>query len=340
MSQTMIIEEVLARPQEVSWLPWAVQYFFFIGIAACAALFGCLLHWRKRHDAKLERLTLLIALTCAITAPLALTADLHQTARFWHFYAYPTPWSWMPWGALFLPLFTLFLGLWFAVRQLGLLRNKSDSVTKWLALASALTATGLLLYTGREVSVVQARPAWFSYAFVLAMFFSALQTFFALLIVAVRNDFQCQRQLAIWQLSALMLLAVIVAIWVSGDTLSGSAIRQWLVISPSARHYAIGWLACWLISLIFCALALRYPLTLPVRALLTVSAMALSWLMRWTLLIQGQTIPKFNAQFNPYTLPVGTDGWLAILGTFGLWIALLIIVRETVNGLARRRQHG
>ena len=28
MSQTMIIEEVLARPQEVSWLPWAVQYFF------------------------------------------------------------------------------------------------------------------------------------------------------------------------------------------------------------------------------------------------------------------------------------------------------------------------
>ncbi len=41
MSQTMIIEEVLARPQEVSWLPWAVQYFFFIGIAACAALFGC-----------------------------------------------------------------------------------------------------------------------------------------------------------------------------------------------------------------------------------------------------------------------------------------------------------
>lgn len=50
MSQTMIIEEVLARPQEVSWLPWAVQYFFFIGIAACAALFGCLLHWRDRKS--------------------------------------------------------------------------------------------------------------------------------------------------------------------------------------------------------------------------------------------------------------------------------------------------
>ena len=104
MNHSLIIDEVLAHPQDVSWLPWAVQYFFFIGIAACAALFACVLHWRKKETADLENLTLLIALTCAITAPLALTADLHQTARVWHFYAYPTPWSWMPWGALFLPL--------------------------------------------------------------------------------------------------------------------------------------------------------------------------------------------------------------------------------------------
>lgn len=79
---------------------------------------------------------------------------------------------------------------------------------------------------------------------------------------------------------------------------------------------------------------------MPLRSLLALSAMALCWLMRWTLLIQGQTLPKFNAQFNPYALPAGTDGWLAILGTFGLWIALLIIIRESVNGLARRLQHG
>lgn len=339
MTHTLMIAEVLARPQEVSWLPWAVQYFFFIGIAACAALFACLLHWRKRHDETLERLTLLIALTCAITAPLALTADLHQTARFWHFYAYPTPWSWMPWGALFLPLFTLFLGWWFVAQWIKQLFNKSYGVTKWVALASALTAVGLLVYTGREVSVVLARPVWFSYAFPLAMFFSALQTFFALLIATTRDDFPLQRRLARWQLSALILLAVVVAMWVSGDTLSGTAIRQWLAISSSARHYAFGWFAFWLMSLGFAIHALRYSLNLPLRALQASSAMALCWLMRWTLLIQGQTIPKFNAQFNPYTLPVGTDGWLAILGTFGLWIALLIIVSETVNGLARRRQH-
>ncbi len=68
-------------------------------------------------------------------------------------------------GALFLPLFTGFLALWFPAQQIKRLFNKSYNVTKWLALASALCAVGLLIYTGREVSVVLARPIWFSYAF-------------------------------------------------------------------------------------------------------------------------------------------------------------------------------
>lgn len=28
MNHSLIIDEVLAHPQDVSWLPWAVQYFF------------------------------------------------------------------------------------------------------------------------------------------------------------------------------------------------------------------------------------------------------------------------------------------------------------------------
>lgn len=340
MTHSLIIEEVLARPQDVSWLPWAVQYFFFIGIAACAALFACVLHWRRKTMPELENLTLLIALTCAITAPLALTADLHQTARVWHFYAYPTPWSWMPWGALFLPLFTGFLGLWFLAQHVKHFTHKSYSVTKWLAVGSALSAVGLLVYTGREVSIVQARPVWFSYAFPVAMFLSALQTFFALLVAASKSEQALLRKLAWGQMVTLIALAIVVVIWVSGNTLSGSAIRQWLDVASSARYYAIAWAALWVISLGLCGLLVRHPQSLPLRILLAVSAMALCWLMRWTLLIQVQTIPKFNAQFNPYSLPGGTDGWLAILGTFGLWIALIIIVREALNAIARRIQHG
>lgn len=340
MTHSLIIEEVLAHPQEISWLPWAVQYFFFIGIAACAALFACVLHWRKKAQPQLENLTLLIALTCAITAPLALTADLHQTSRVWHFYAYPTPWSWMPWGALFLPLFTGFLGLWFLAQQVKRFTHKGYSVTKWLAVGSALSAVGLLVYTGREVSVVQARPIWFSYAFPLAMFLSALQTFFALLIASVNRDSTLPRKLAWGQIVTLIVLAIVMAWWVSGDTLSGSAIRQWLDVAASARHYAIGWVVLWAVSLALCGWVIRHPSSLPLRITLAFSAMALCWLMRWTILIQVQTIPKFNAQFNPYSLPGGTDGWLAIVGTFGLWVALLIIVREGLNAIARRMQHG
>ncbi|WP_109545821.1 tetrathionate reductase subunit TtrC, partial [Escherichia coli] len=262
MNHSLIIDEVLAHPQDVSWLPWAVQYFFFIGIAACAALFACVLHWRKKETADLENLTLLIALTCAITAPLALTADLHQTARVWHFYAYPTPWSWMPWGALFLPLFTGFLGLWFLAQHVKRLTLKSYSVTKWLALGSALSAIGLLVYTGREVSVVQARPIWFSYAFPVAMFLSALQTFLALLIATTNSKDALPRKLAWGQMVTLIALAIVVAIWASGNTLSGSAIRQWLDVASSAQHYAIGWVALWLVSLALCGLVVRYPLSL------------------------------------------------------------------------------
>ena len=71
-------------------------------------------------------------------AALALTADSHQTARVWHFYAYPTPWSRMPWARCFyrrLPV----LGLWF-LAQRETANAKSYSVTKWLALGSALSA--------------------------------------------------------------------------------------------------------------------------------------------------------------------------------------------------------
>ncbi|MDX7019347.1 NrfD/PsrC family molybdoenzyme membrane anchor subunit, partial [Klebsiella aerogenes] len=78
-----------------------VQYFFFIGIACCATLYACWQCWKGRTgNPRLEAVAVFIAVTAGITAPLALTADLHQTARVWHFYAYPTPWSWMAWGSL------------------------------------------------------------------------------------------------------------------------------------------------------------------------------------------------------------------------------------------------
>ncbi|HGM7196709.1 TPA: tetrathionate reductase subunit TtrC [Serratia marcescens] len=341
MSRQLMIAEVLGQPQAVSWLPWAVQYFFFIGIAACAALLACVWRWRGGDNAAhLERMALFIGLTCAITAPLALTADLHQTARFWHFYAYPTPWSWMPWGALFLPLFTLLIGLWFLALEFARLTGRPVALLRGIAPACALVAIGLLLYTGREVSVVRARPIWFSYGFPIVMFLSALQALLALLLLTLRERPGLQAPLARGMLLTLLLLGGAILLWVCGDTLSGAAVRHWLQTQAMARRYAVGWIALWGLTLACAAWAGSRRLPCGGTTLLVAGALGLSWLMRWTLLIEVQTIPKYNATYSPYSLPLGTDGLLAIVGTFGLWLALMIMVREAQAFLLRRKQHG
>lgn len=330
----MIIDEMLAQPQAITWLPWAVQYFFFIGIASCAVLLACAARWlRHRHSERFERVCLFIALTCGITAPLALTADLHQTARFWHFYAWPTPWSWMPWGALFLPLFTLLLGLWFLLFHL---RKGNTRLLRGLALAAALTAIGLLLYTGREVSVVRARPVWFSYWLPVAMFFSAMSALLALLGLVMRD---LARRLAQGQVVALVLLGAVMLAWSLGDTLSGEALRQQWQLGGDIRLYLLTLMLLWAAALAVSLYASRYqpPFFITLASALLVAI--LCWTLRWAVLMGGQIIPKYNALTNDYSLPMGTDGLLAIIGTFGLWLALMIILRECVTWLSRRYQH-
>ncbi|MGQ9451349.1 tetrathionate reductase subunit TtrC [Leclercia sp. TB492] len=330
----MIIDEMLAQPQAITWLPWAVQYFFFIGIASCAVLLACAARWlRHRHSERFERVCLFIALTCGITAPLALTADLHQTARFWHFYAWPTPWSWMPWGALFLPLFTLLLGLWFLLFHL---RKGNTRLLRGLALAAALTAIGLLLYTGREVSVVRARPVWFSYWLPVAMFFSAMSALLALLGLVMRD---LARRLAQGQVVALVLLGAVMLAWSLGDTLSGEALRQQWQLGGDIRLYLLTLMLLWAAALTVSLYASRYqpPFFIILASALLVAI--LCWTLRWAVLMGGQIIPKYNALKNDYSLPMGTDGLLAIIGTFGLWLALMIILGECVTWLSRRYQH-
>ncbi|MDU4841793.1 MAG: tetrathionate reductase subunit TtrC [Leclercia adecarboxylata] len=330
----MIIDEMLAQPQAITWLPWAVQYFFFIGIASCAVLLACAARLlRHRHSERFERVCLFIALTCGITAPLALTADLHQTARFWHFYAWPTPWSWMPWGALFLPLFTLLLGLWFLLFHL---RKGNTRLLRGLALAAALTAIGLLLYTGREVSVVRARPVWFSYWLPMAMFFSAMSALLALLGLVMRD---LARRLAQGQVVALVLLGAVMLAWSLGDTLSGEALRQQWQLGGDIRLYLLTLMLLWAAALAVSLYASRYqpPFFITLASALLVAI--LCWTLRWAVLMGGQIIPKYNALTNDYSLPMGTDGLLAIIGTFGLWLALMIILGECVTWLSRRYQH-
>ncbi len=106
----MNITEVLAPAQEIAWLPWAVQYFFYIGSAyAAAILFLIALIFKSSTSHQFRSALVLVMAIGAIVGPLALTGDLHQPGRAWHFYAHITPWSWMSLGSLFLPLFLVWL---------------------------------------------------------------------------------------------------------------------------------------------------------------------------------------------------------------------------------------
>ena len=89
----MDIIELLTPHYEAAWLPWAVQYFFLAGLATGAALLATWSLWSRPDGAARQALPLIMVLlaTTAISAPVALLADLHQPARFWHFYVHITP---------------------------------------------------------------------------------------------------------------------------------------------------------------------------------------------------------------------------------------------------------
>ncbi|RRD41157.1 NrfD/PsrC family molybdoenzyme membrane anchor subunit, partial [Tessaracoccus sp. OH4464_COT-324] len=87
----MIIREILVEPQAIAWLPWAVSYFFFIGLACSSVLIAFLFNLVK--NSYVELIAISLAIVCVIVAPVALIADLHQPSRIINFYLNPTIWS-------------------------------------------------------------------------------------------------------------------------------------------------------------------------------------------------------------------------------------------------------
>ncbi|HDL6510209.1 TPA: tetrathionate reductase subunit TtrC [Yersinia enterocolitica] len=347
MIHETMIREILARPQDIAWLPWAVQYFFFIGLACSAVLFAggqriCARQGKlSAQQSQWEFTALMLAVTAVVVAPLALNADLHQPARVWHFYAHFTPWSWMSWGSIFLPLFSLLvMGYFLALIYSRLKAKPLPRLLAGLALLCGLSAISILLYTGREVSILRAQPLWFSLWLPLFIFLTACQAIPSLLALWLWREPQYQRPLARWQLISLVVLAWVTLLWVysdklwaSGDNLSAPALRHWAVQSPFIALFP---LALWLLLFGLALFNGRKTLSTPVIATQALIALTLCWSVRWLLLMQTQNLPKYNVLANPYTLPLGREGLLAIIGTFGLWVAAIIAIREGVKWLEQK----
>ncbi|MDW1951446.1 NrfD/PsrC family molybdoenzyme membrane anchor subunit, partial [Vibrio sp. 812(2023)] len=170
------------QPQAMAWLPWAVQYFFYIGSAYAAAILFLIALLFEQHTSHRLRAALVLTMAIgAIVGPLALTGDLHQPGRAWHFYAHITPWSWMSLGSLFLPVFSALAvaTAWLYLRQdLIALRNQPGKVLPLLSKLSlgewtishkvmltisaitVLSGLTIALYTGAEIAIVKSRSLW------------------------------------------------------------------------------------------------------------------------------------------------------------------------------------
>lgn len=338
----MSIIEILTSAYEVAWLPWAVQYFFLVGMAATSTVWVWRCAWSS--DSALRRLepALMIVLLCSsIAAPVSLLADLHQPGRFWHFYAHFTPWSWMSLGAVLLPLF---VGLSMA-NVLAWWLNKR-LLWRWLSLALLVSALSILVYSGFEVMVLRSRPLW-NTAFLPINFAltAALASLGAILLVArflpggVANlPLEYVRR---WSLGVVLTLIVVALFWVGSGLLgySHSFGAAWELF----QSYPV-WRLGFLGSSAF-GLLLLYMLSRPISTLqgnlysLFCAAFMLgsAWVFRWIIFMAVQGVPKYGAGLYLYTMPLGSDGLLGMLGVLGLCIALLAASTTLLSLFPARR---
>ena len=329
----MQIIELLTPAYEAAWLPWAVQYFFLVDIAATAALTVAGLAIAGRAGSAAWHLLpagICVLAVSAIAAPVSLLADLHQPGRFWHFYAYPTPWSWMSIGAFLLPVFVMlalaFCLLWW-LGKTGLMRA--------VGVLLAISAISILTYTGMEVMVVRARPLWNTPFLPINFALTGwLSTIGAMILVSrwLPGGLRAMPANLLRRLGliAFTLLFIGALAWIASGLLG---------FDPSFREamrlfelFPVWKLSLWgsvLAGAAVFALLIRHArfLSLPGYSLLVAFVMLASgWIFRWIIFMAVQGVPKYGAGLYVFQMPLGGDGLLGIIGVLGLCVALISAV--------------
>lgn len=357
MKQTIV--EMLYVARDPAWAPWAVQYFFLIGLSVGAFLLslpGLALgraEWRET-----SRMALLAALVCGLAAPVALLSDLHNPGRFLNFYLHPQPNSWMSWGAFFIPAYVglLLLYAWAALapsfrdaasaggilapvqRLLG--GPARPGLARILGLATLFAAALVALYTGVEVMVVKARPLWNSMLLPFQFLATAIAGAIGMMLLLERfvgaNDRAVEARLNRLLALSLTIVCAIGAAWfalaMKDGTTEARAFAQ-VAGSPVWRNYAL-WSAAAIVAPF--AVALLKPRgTGIVTGLLALHA---AWMFRWIVFIGGQNVPKTGAGIYHHPIALGPEGWTGIIGTAGLWLVILLALTTLLPWSAPRTE--
>lgn len=340
----MDITEILVPAQETVWLHWAVQYFFYIGAGfAAAILFFIAVCAPNMTSHRLRSALALVLAICGAVGPLALTAELHQPGRAWHFFVYLTPSSWMSRGSLLLPLFSLCAigAAWLylredlkaakaqanpAIRLVSYLSlgqwQTSQTLMRIVAAITVVSGLSIAVYTGSEVYTVASRPLWhqlispvlwFISAFPVAAGMTAVMLCLMPEINAHAQDYGLLKKTTL--LTAFVSLLLLPLWIVNGDGLTLLHYTQWQ------------WRFALLCLLFLLLIVSAWRLISRPRALLIFAGcgLAAGWYIRWVTLLNVQSIPRNDAGLFPQTLSLGSDGLLGILAMAGLWLALAAI---------------
>jgi len=343
--------EVLGFAREPAWLPWAVTYFFLIGISTSAFFLSLPgLAWRHPDWRSVSRRALLVALVCGLAGPVALLADLHQPGRFLNFYLHPNVGSWMAWGAFFIPIymFGLFLYAWLCLRpQLAALAKNGDKFSglyralaygghdnpgaiKAAALVGSIGAALILLYTGMEVMVVQARALWHSPVLPLLFLVTALSGGLGMtgLFEAVSGNKEAAPLLNRWLVRSQWATLLLLVVWglLGASGLSSAAAQALAAMQGEFSWWVTGaWLMGSTLLTLWLASSRRHTLVLP-----ALFALQGAWLVRWIVLMVSQSLPKMGATTPRYFLTLTPDGLLGIVGMVGLCLTIYIVLTSLI----------
>jgi tetrathionate reductase subunit C len=341
------IVEIINVTRDAPWEPWAVQYFFLIGLSygALALTMPGIVLGRKAWE-KASRAALLAALVSGFSAPVALLSDLHSPGRFMNFYLHPQPHSWMSWGSFFLIGYTLLLPLytWAVVAPdlraaaaeggpLALPRRllggaARPRLVRALGVLTLGAAALVALYTGMETMIVRARPLWNTPLLPVLLLTTAFAGAIGLTLLLERfacgNDRASEVLLNRWLARTLVVVAALAVSWwlraLGGGESEATVLAQ------------IQGFPLWRGNLVWGVVALAAPFLVSALKpggsgwLTGVLALHLAWAFRWILIIDGQDIPKTGAGMYRSVIAAGPEGWTGMIGTAGLCLLILIVL--------------